>query len=187
MYKIGIASGKGGVGKTTLAWNLCGYWHNEGLKVCLADIDEQQNAFDMSRKGKVPFTVMSAIPSGGYDVCVIDHAPGTKTQNQGDIIVRPIKASALDLASFKRFNRMFVGKKVIPVITMLRLNSSTQMEIALEMKKDHKAFWVKQRTIYETAMSEGCTIDGLKKSQVRYEAMNEIALIAQKVEICLTS
>ena len=41
---VGVMSSKGGVGKSTLATNLAGYFANQGHEVMLGDIDRQQSS-----------------------------------------------------------------------------------------------------------------------------------------------
>ena len=44
MPVIAVASPKGGVGKSTLATNVAGYWASRGHAVMLGDVDRQQSA-----------------------------------------------------------------------------------------------------------------------------------------------
>ena len=44
MTTVLVANPKGGVGKTTLATNLAGYWANQGHQVMLGDLDKQESA-----------------------------------------------------------------------------------------------------------------------------------------------
>jgi chromosome partitioning protein len=44
MRAVMVANPKGGVGKTTLATNLAGYFANRKLNVCLCDLDRQQSS-----------------------------------------------------------------------------------------------------------------------------------------------
>jgi chromosome partitioning protein len=44
MRAVMVANPKGGVGKTTLATNLAGYFANQGKEVCLCDLDRQQSS-----------------------------------------------------------------------------------------------------------------------------------------------
>ena len=44
MTSVLVANPKGGVGKTTLATNLAGYWANQGHQVMLGDLDKQESS-----------------------------------------------------------------------------------------------------------------------------------------------
>ena len=183
MFMVGVASSKGGVGKTTISWNLAACFAGQGLTVCLADIDEQQNSRDHAQIGEQPFTVLAAIPKDGFDVCIIDHAPGTRAKVFGDVIVRPLKANSLDEKSYARATPMYSGKKVIPVINMLRVKSATQKMIADRAVKNG-ALVIRERTIYHDSIAKGLSVFNMKK-RARYDAMKEITALANEVEKCL--
>ena len=44
MPVVVIANPKGGVGKSTLATNVAGYWASQGHAVMLGDVDRQQSS-----------------------------------------------------------------------------------------------------------------------------------------------
>ncbi len=186
MYEIGLAAPKGGVGKTTLAFNLAWHWYHQGLKVCLVDTDKQHSLLDLGKEFQLPFPVYTAVPKPeGFDVCIIDHPPAVYTNIRGDVIVYPTKAHKFDRDSFTRATPHFGDRKLITVVNMLKLNSKEQMYYANIMKKEHNAIWVKNRTIFETSTNNGVFVGDIKASRVRHQAADEISLVAQKVEICL--
>ncbi|WP_148234872.1 ParA family protein [Deinococcus maricopensis] len=76
---IGLASLKGGVGKTTSAVHIAAHLADRGLQVLLADGDRIRTASAWGRGGRLPFKVGSAAMlarAGDYDAVVIDSRGG---------------------------------------------------------------------------------------------------------------
>lgn len=79
---IGMASLKGGVGKTTSAVHIAGRFAEQGRNVLLADGDRIRTATTWAARGHLPFTVgseRSLARAAEYDVVIIDSRGGPET------------------------------------------------------------------------------------------------------------
>lgn len=119
MFSILVASAKGGVGKTTIASNLAGYYATRGKSVTLVDADPQGSARSWCAKRHVVGAQVSSvdgtrrhwirqIPADTTHV-VIDAPAGAMPKqldgliNQANAIVVPILPSVLDMEATVRF------------------------------------------------------------------------------------
>jgi len=112
-YVIGLLQQKGGVGKTTLALNLAGFFAGQGARTLLVDADPQGSvmAWTSVREAPPPFNVVQLATSTlhrdlpeiarDYDVVVIDGAPRVNELARSailasDFIVIPVQPSSFD-------------------------------------------------------------------------------------------
>jgi len=112
-FVIGLLQQKGGVGKTTLALNLAGFYAGQGARTLLVDADPQGSvmAWTSVREDPPPFNVVQLATSTlhrdlpeiarDYDVVVIDGAPRVNELARSailasDFIVIPVQPSSFD-------------------------------------------------------------------------------------------
>lgn len=123
-----VMNPKGGVGKSTIATNLAGYFANQGKSVMLGDVDKQQSAREWLklRPAQVPPILNWDIESGktaklpkGTTHAVIDTPAGlhgklldTVIKNANRVIV-PLQASMLDILATKGFLEELANDKSI--------------------------------------------------------------------------
>lgn len=111
---ITLAHQKGGVGKSTLALNLCGYFAQAGHKTALVDIDPQGSATALLRAfgggrgpaalvGRADFGGYEELKArvGGYDVVLVDTPPYLSKELRqamalSHLVLVPCKPSPLD-------------------------------------------------------------------------------------------
>ena len=127
---IGIASQKGGVGKTTIATNLAGYYDSIDMSVLLIDADPQGNShlWASNRKKQLEHTnvvcttiindmfdmITDIKESNRYDVIVLDLAgvdsDGTRSGLLvSDYVITPFRPSLADISTITALNDM-IGK-----------------------------------------------------------------------------
>jgi chromosome partitioning protein len=113
MHTILVFSGKGGVGKTTVARELAVAGTIVGRKVALADLDPQAGLTGWYARREAATPVMVALPDNfslaavaatGIDELVIDLPPGLPTYvatliTQADAVLVPCRPSPDDLAA----------------------------------------------------------------------------------------
>ena len=91
--KILIANPKGGGGKTTLSTNLAGYFANQGIKVCLLDLDKQQSSYGwLERRPEQLPEINSAKINNAFsqkkniEVAIIDSPAGIRGDKLSDAV-----------------------------------------------------------------------------------------------------
>ena len=112
-FVIGVLQQKGGVGKTTLALNLAGFYAGQGARTLLVDADPQASAMAWSsvRETPPPFGVVQMATATlhrdlpdiarDYDVVIIDGAPRVNELARSailasDFIIIPVQPSSFD-------------------------------------------------------------------------------------------
>lgn len=122
MKTITIAHSKGGVSKSTLAWNLAIALQMSGLRVALADIDGQQLTISKTAQARIasgyaPIHVLTAssieeltaiTQSTEYDITIIDaggydYDLGRVAISIADRVVVPISEDPTELLGFASF------------------------------------------------------------------------------------
>jgi len=118
MTVVAVANPKGGVGKSTLATNIAGYYASRGHAVVLGDVDRQQSARLWLQQRPA-----AARPIGAWDVepdrfdkppkhathAVIDTPAGLNGWRMGDLLkiadklVVPLQPSVFDIFSTRSF------------------------------------------------------------------------------------
>ena len=126
MPVIVIANPKGGVGKSTIATNLAGYFAKQGHKVMLGDVDAQQSsrAWLALRPGSLapimPWEVVNgnvAKPPKGTTHVVLDTPAGLggtrldEVLRIADKVVVPLQPSMFDILATQEFLQRLAGKQ----------------------------------------------------------------------------
>ena len=123
-----VMNPKGGVGKSTLATNLAGYYANQGKRVMLGDVDKQQSAREWLK-----FRPATVAPIKTWDIeagkpaklpkgtthAVIDTPAGIGNKLLGTVIksatrvIVPLQASMLDILATKSFLEDLANDKAV--------------------------------------------------------------------------
>jgi chromosome partitioning protein len=143
MPVIVIANPKGGVGKSTIATNLAGYFAKQGHKVMLGDADVQQSsrAWLALRPGSLPpiaaWDIVDgqlAKPPKGTTHIVLDTPAGLggahldEVLRIADKVVVPLQASMFDILATQDFLQKLAGRNAKTAIGVLgmRVNVRTR-------------------------------------------------------------
>lgn len=187
---ISVWNEKGGVGKSTLAYNLAGAATLKGRKVLLVDEDApQHSSYALSLDGKAGFTVVATAPDerpnvdfSQFDLIIIDMSPGVKVLPRGNIVIpyQPNRLAAQ--ATVKHFERLQQIGKVVRVISMVDSRLKSHRDFASEnrsMGAKQISYW----SCYERATNEGRTIfdPALNHLGNVSKARNEINIIFDEV------
>ncbi|HEY8606261.1 MAG TPA: ParA family protein [Noviherbaspirillum sp.] len=143
MPVVVIANPKGGVGKSTIATNLAGYFAKQGHKVMLGDVDIQQSSrhWLSLRPGSLPPVASWEISDGrlarppkGTTHVVLDTPAGLGGQRLDEVLkiadklVVPLQASMFDILATQEFLQGLAarrGRTGIGVVGM-RVNARTR-------------------------------------------------------------
>ncbi len=123
-----VMNPKGGVGKSTIATNLAGYFANKGKSVMLGDVDKQQSAraWLQMRPATVPPIQSWDIEAGkpaklpkGTTHAVIDTPAGMHGKlldaviKSANRVIVPLQASMLDILATKSFLEALANDKAV--------------------------------------------------------------------------
>lgn len=118
MQVISILNHKGGVGKSTIATNLAGYFANQGGKVLLGDFDIQQssrNWLNLRPSNAIPIDTWEikdgqlTTPPKDTTHIIIDSPAGIRAESLkqlvalSDKVITPLRPSAFDIMSTTTF------------------------------------------------------------------------------------
>jgi chromosome partitioning protein len=143
MPVIVIANPKGGVGKSTIATNLAGYFASQGHKVMLGDVDVQQSsrAWLALRPPSLPKIEAWEIEDGhvakppkGTTHIVLDTPAGfsgkrfEKVMEIADKVIVPLQASMFDILATQDFLQALAARKgkVDVGVLGMRVNTRTR-------------------------------------------------------------
>ncbi len=126
MPVIVVANPKGGVGKTTLATNIAGYYASRGHKVMLGDVDRQQSArtwLALRPAGLAPIAAWEVThdevvrPPKGTTHVVLDTPAGLhgkrldEVMKLADKVLIPLQPSIFDIHATHEFVRQLLAHK----------------------------------------------------------------------------
>ncbi|WP_088243605.1 ParA family protein [Calothrix rhizosoleniae] len=205
---VAITNLKGGVGKSTITQNLAVCLAQMGYKVCIVDIDENQNSMSWNgaRDESLPeITVVGAVEQKGfskavkslhrdYEIVLVDGTPSLSAMTtsiilNADFILIPLRPSAQDFRTMDKFLSRYndaVGiKGEIPAYFLLNEYDDRKVihrgiRETLEQNYDLPFLQTRigSRTIYNEASVEGMGV---------YEATSDEADKARQEMVNLTN
>lgn len=190
MQVISILNHKGGVGKSTIATNVAGYFANEGHNVLIGDFDIQQsskNWLDLRPDNTAPIVTWEIqqgqliCPPEGTTHIVIDGPAGIrgaslkKLVSLSDKIIVPLKPGIFDMMSTQSFLEEIIGiineeddKEielcVIGSMVDARTKSSEQLSKFVENLELESPTTIRQAQIYVHLSAHGLTLFDAKNN-----------------------
>lgn len=189
-----IANPKGGVGKSTLASNLAGWWAKNGYRVMLGDIDRQQSSRDWLRirSPSLPYIASWDIKPGEparppKDVThvVLDTPAGLHGKKLAQVltlvdhVIVPLQPSLFDILATRHFlDELLAAKQIrkdkvrIAVVGMrvdTRTRASGELERFLEDTQLPVVAHLRSAQIYVQAAAHGMSIFDLNPSQAAHD------------------
>lgn len=143
MSLIVIANPKGGVGKSTIATNLAGYFANSRQQVLLGDLDEQQSSLNWLKLRPTQLPCITPCPNALDNLTrparkgaalIVDTPAGFKGEplqqilKHADKVLVPLQASMFDIMATENFLRSLASYRhrcEIGIIGM-RINARTK-------------------------------------------------------------
>jgi chromosome partitioning protein len=185
-----IANPKGGVGKSTLATNLAGYFARQGRKVMLGDIDRQQSSRTWLRLRSPALPPIAtweidedkpARPPKDTTHAVLDTPAGLHGKRLGQVlklvdkVIVPLQPSIFDILATQQFLEALAEEKEIrkhqayvAVVGMrvdARTRAAAQLERFLESQGLPVLTYLRDTQTYVQAAAHGLTLFDLSPSR----------------------
>jgi chromosome partitioning protein len=183
MKIVSILNHKGGVGKSTIATNIAGYYANSGGKVLIGDFDMQQSSQNWlnmrpDNASRInPWEIKSGqlvTPKKDITHIIVDTPAGTRENSlrkfvlMSDKIIVPVKPSIFDILSTQSFLEELiemVNEKEQPTdvcivgsMTDTRTKSSEQLKKFIDGLGIECPMVIRQTQIYVHLAAHGLTI-----------------------------
>lgn len=194
MKIISVLNHKGGVGKSTIATNLAGYYANKGENVLLGDFDIQQssqNWLNFRPDNAAPIKTWElengklVTPPNDTSHIIIDSPAGIRSNSlerlvtMSDKIITPLKPSLLDMMSTEQFFEEVIAminnqdKKidicVVGNMVDFRTKSAEQLRKFLDNIGIECPTFIRQGQIYIHLVAHGLSIFDSKSDTFKHE------------------
>jgi len=205
---ITLAHQKGGVGKSTIALNLYGYFSQSGLKTAIVDIDPQgsitsfvefsdSDGFNLIRRTDFATYADLLDKVQGFEVVVIDTPPYLSKElaeviKITDLVIIPCKASLFDVLAIRQTiefiqkekeNRDFLSAIVL---TMVISGASIQAQIREHLESHNMPIFeteIGNRVAYAKSLLVSGNVlqdDGSKAQEEMHSLSSEILNLISK-------
>jgi len=196
MKIISVWNQKGGVGKSTLSLQLAAGFSAKGLKVGIADLDNQRTCLTFFKNAEKPeFTVFKDYPTSkpDLDILICDHSPERNEENDpasmSDLILIPVSPSAIDAwSTIPALDSLSKRHKTKRLVIINRFQSSRKLMADFIDTFDHD-FVMKERSIYARTIAGFGTVFAPRNLPIFAhgirDAKKEINELIKKIEVLL--
>lgn len=180
--RLCLFNAKGGVGRTTLALQLAGYFANAGQRVLLIDRDPQGSALAWAALAEeTPFTVGRS-RSHGFDVELIDMPPKIPDDGvlpQADLFLVPTLLDGVAFVVFLR-TRALLDEQRLPYLPIANRFNEKRAEHRARIGQTGDGCLLRERAAFASSYAQGRTVFDLEGRHLP-QARDDIALIAQQI------
>lgn len=203
MKVYSILNHKGGVGKSTLATHIAGYYANKKKKVLLGDFDVQRSAFNWLKLRPDNVTTINywevkgnqlTMPPEDTDIIVIDAPAGLRGKDLKNLllltdkVVVPLQPSVFDILSTKSFLNeladLISEEELAGIIDVCIVGNAVipKTEATNELLKYikstglHNPCNIRQEQVYKHLTANGLTLFDAKATKLTKEKRNWKAL-----------
>ena len=203
MPVIVVANPKGGVGKSTLATNVAGYFASRGHAVMLGDVDRQQSSrlwLGLRPPGAAPITTWEASGDGsvarpprGTTHAVLDTPAGLHGKMLDRVlklstrVIVPVQPSMFDMRATRHFLEALLSEKTVRKgkvdVAVIGMRVDARTRAAAELERFFATFelpvltYLRDTQVYVQAAGAGMTIFDLPPSRAERDLEQWRAII----------
>jgi len=162
-FAVSVWNPKGGVGKTSLALNLAGFFAAQGKSTALVDLDPQGEAMTFAEIAAandgppLPFSVLREV-SAAFEVLVYDHAPIMDLHIPAPLVLVPTVLDAQSLGPTLRGLTELESLGKVYLVVPNRYDVRSSQQAATYAESFAGAPTLKNRLAYPNAYGRGITL-----------------------------
>ena len=185
MKVLSVYSPKGGVGKSTIAINLAGYYNSINKNVMIVDTDKQKSVESIYGIDSPIFKVVTKLPMTkpkGIDYMIIDHHPSHTEVPFGHFIICPLEPRRLSWDSYQNGKHLFKDTEHLVIVNKVDNRIPDHKQFTLFVSEQESAIVMSRKNVYTRSTNEAVTVFEMGSKYGASKARNEIKLLAEAIE-----